>query len=411
MVTVAIHIQGQHGPALQSITGVKQGCPLSPTLFGLLADGLHRSLQHAARSSGVQLTTALTVTDLGYADDFALVSGTAEGLQTLISAAAAWCAAVGQQPSPDKTVVMELTQEAQPQHVWTCANAQLRCVTEARYLGVFFQSGHSFQPTFAHLEQRMWASHYSLRKQYHSLGCSASVWLPLQLHAAGVEPAGSFACELWGVYQQHNAARRRLETARLRQLRQITGISPAIALPIIWRELDMRPFGHAWLIRAACFWNTLAGDQGFHRLLATDAVSLALQQRARNWVRGLRPALSLVGYHMQLDFVALHSIDIGDLRCCLAAQLAQPWSGLAASPRTCPSSGARLCTYLQWFACPGPVRAGILRLPLPRKALVCFLRFRTGCHALPSITGARQGCLALRGRAPFARLSIVTSAI
>ena len=105
----------------------------------------------------------------------------------------------------------------------------------------------------------------------------------------------------------------------MRQLRQITGLSPSLALPIIWKELDMQPFGQAWLIRAACFWNTLAEAQGFHRLLAADAVSLALQQHAHNWVHGLRRALSLVGYHMQLDLVALHSIDIGDLRCCLAA--------------------------------------------------------------------------------------------
>ena len=63
---------------------------------------------------------------------------------------------------------------------------------------------------------------------------------------------------------KNSAARQCLEKARLRQLRQITGLSPFIALPTVWRELDMQPFGHAWLIRAACFWNTLAGAQGFH---------------------------------------------------------------------------------------------------------------------------------------------------
>ena len=233
----------------------------------------------------------------------------------------------------------------------------------------------------------MWASHNGLRKRHRGLGCGHSVWLPLQLHAACVEPAG----ELWGVYKQHSVARQRLEIARLRQLRQLTGLSPAVALPIVWRELGLQPFGHAWLVRAACFWNTLASGQGFHKHLAMDAVSSAVRRRAHDWVHGLRHALSLVGYHMQLDLSAMHSVDIGDLRCCLATQLAQPWLDLAANPRTCPSQGARLCTYLQWFACPGAGRGALLRLPLPHKALVCFLRFRTGCHALPCVTGSWEG--------------------
>ena len=39
----------------------------------------------------------------------------------------------------------------------------------------------------------------------------------------------------------------------------------------------------------------------------------------------------------------------------------------------------------------GPPEADLLRLPLPRKAMVSFLRFRTGCHALPNVIGTRTG--------------------
>ena len=389
--SIAVKIQGQQGPAIQSETGVKQGCPLSPTLFGLLADGLHRALQSTAAQYGVQLSPGLSVTDLGYADDFALLSSTADGLQVLITVAATWCSAVGMQPSPDKTVVMELTRAEQPQYVWQCGGAQLRTVTQARYLGMLFQAGHSFQPTFTSLEQRMWASHYFLRKQYKGLGCSDSVWLPLQLHAACVEPAGSFASELWGVYQQHSVSRQRLETARLRQIRQLAGLSQSVALPIIWRELSLQPYSHAWLVRAARFWNNLAVSQGFHKHLALDAVRLAVQSRVRNWVHGLHRALLSVGYHMQLATGVMHEIDIGDLRSCLAAQLASAWESVAVNPRSCPSQGARLCTYLQWFACPDSCPKRLLRLPLPRKAMVCLLRLRTGCHGLPNIAGSWVG--------------------
>ena len=37
---LAIHINGKRGKILQSLTGVKQGCPMSPTFIGLCMDGL-----------------------------------------------------------------------------------------------------------------------------------------------------------------------------------------------------------------------------------------------------------------------------------------------------------------------------------------------------------------------------------
>ena len=43
------------------------------------------------------------------------------------------------------------------------------------------------------------------------------------------------------------------------------------------------------------------------------------------------------------------------------------------------------------FACPTHNQAEFLRLPLPYKAMVNFLRFRAGCHALPNVTRGREG--------------------
>ena len=143
------------GPALPLDTGVEQGCPLSPTLFGLLADGLHRSLQFTAADSGVSLYSGFSITDLAYADDFALVSGSPAGLQHLINAAVEWCPAVGMRPSLDKTVVMEMTKADQPQHSWQCGGTELKCVSQARYFGMIFRSGQNFQPTLA-----IWSSAY-----------------------------------------------------------------------------------------------------------------------------------------------------------------------------------------------------------------------------------------------------------
>ena len=48
--------------------GVKQGCPLSPTLFGLFADGLHRYLQLCCPDDGFAFADGTLVPDLGHAE-------------------------------------------------------------------------------------------------------------------------------------------------------------------------------------------------------------------------------------------------------------------------------------------------------------------------------------------------------
>ena len=66
-------------------------------------------LQSAAAADGLAIGPDMMVTDLGYADDFCLVSATADGLQRIIDVVALWCDAVGMLPSSDKTMVVEMT--------------------------------------------------------------------------------------------------------------------------------------------------------------------------------------------------------------------------------------------------------------------------------------------------------------
>ena len=70
--------------------GVKQGCPLSPTLFGLYVDGLEK---HLLETAGIDAPTLMGVMVplLLYADDLILMSESAEGLQKQMDALAGFC--------------------------------------------------------------------------------------------------------------------------------------------------------------------------------------------------------------------------------------------------------------------------------------------------------------------------------
>ncbi len=65
--------------------GVKQGCPLSPLLFGLYLDGLEKHLDALDGDSSPQLAD-IVVNLLLYADDLALMSETPQRLQKQIDA-------------------------------------------------------------------------------------------------------------------------------------------------------------------------------------------------------------------------------------------------------------------------------------------------------------------------------------
>ncbi len=60
------------------------------------------------------------------------------------------------------------------------------------------------------------------------------------------------------------------------------------------------------------------------------------------------------------------------------------WGGLHISPRGAPSKGAKLCTYLRWFARPDRTSTEpYYELPLPVTKLRSIFHFRVGAHSLP----------------------------
>ena len=103
---LSMRVGGMAGSPLLQQNGVRQGCPLSPTLFGIVFDGLHGHLDSLAPHAEVQLGSGRWVSSLVYADVVVLLSWTFAGLQMLLDGMHSFCQALGITISSSKTEVV-----------------------------------------------------------------------------------------------------------------------------------------------------------------------------------------------------------------------------------------------------------------------------------------------------------------
>ena len=80
-----MRVNGRCGQSQRPSIGLRQGCPLTATLFGIFIDGSHHHLQTVAENAGVQVRH-VKLTELVYADDICLTATSAKILQALIDA-------------------------------------------------------------------------------------------------------------------------------------------------------------------------------------------------------------------------------------------------------------------------------------------------------------------------------------
>ena len=395
--SLRVNVSGRAGLPHPSRTGLKQGCPLSPTLFGLFADGLHRYINVHCPTEGPALDQDTRVPILGYADDFVLLADTPEGLQKLINAAATFCDMVGMIVCTVKTKVVVFGPQSMPPIPWFCKGESLQQMQEFKYLGLMFSAQGGVQATFPILKQKMTAAWALLRRQYGRLSCASSVGLLLRVYDACVPPTASYGCEVWGCYSFPAASsvlRASLAQQHLQTLKHILGVRSTVNTHVLWQEVPVKRLEVVWLQRTVKFYNRLAAapNGDLYRRIAIASCRSALSQNVRNWAWSLCRSLQGTGYTFQiraddLDLVVEHTLDIK-----LKAKYDAVWQDLPFSPRTCPSQGASLCTYGAWFARPAHIHPkAIFRLPLSAGCVQALLRFRMGCHNLPWDLGRRQG--------------------
>ena len=353
-VPMSVRTSAGLSPCFQAVTGLKQGCPLTPTLFGLYIDDLEEELMAAARR-GEQLdlpsflgSGGAAVPPLLYADDMVLLATSAAGLQRQLNLLQQYCRQWGLTVNIDKTKLMLLsgrrTQHAAQQTAeaagLTFAGQQLAAVTSFKYLGIAFHSSTCLAGAAAPARAQLARlAMHNCRTRCAEVGIEAA---PVQLRLFGtmVDSVLSHGAEVWGVQLAAKAAcchrgsaGSAAEKLQLSYLRHLLGVRQSTPNAALLAETGERPLWQRWLRRAAKLWNKTLEERPGSLLQQALLSSVQLADGAhplaqQSWAAQLAAGLAAVG--MQLDLQQPAPVDLGELgEAAQRRQLAQLQEALA----------------------------------------------------------------------------------
>ncbi|XP_064468588.1 uncharacterized protein LOC135380802 [Ornithodoros turicata] len=131
---------------VKQIVGLKQGCPMSPTLFNVFLNELLQELElsgkgvtiHTHDTKGLQTTTHLPA--LAFADDIVLLARTSQDLQHLLNLCTKTAELNGMKFSKEKTQWMKIGRNSASSETFSLQNFVITHTNEYKYLGVLLQN-------------------------------------------------------------------------------------------------------------------------------------------------------------------------------------------------------------------------------------------------------------------------------
>jgi hypothetical protein len=210
-VPMSVRTAGGLSPCFQARLGLKQGCPASPTLFGLYIDDFEAAVLAAAQR-GQQLDLPAMLGSSGllppllYADDMVLLATSAEGLQAQLDLLQQYCQQWGLTVNTVKTKLMLLSgchkeqaalQTAQQAGI-SFGGQRLEAVSSFKYLGITFHASRCLAGAAAPKRTAAaWLAHHNCNARCAALGIQSAP-LRLRLFSMMVDSVLSYGAEVCG---------------------------------------------------------------------------------------------------------------------------------------------------------------------------------------------------------------------
>jgi exonuclease III len=241
-------------PSFDTNIGVRQGCPLSPFLFGVFIEMFHDLVQSLAPEEGgklhCELGEILRVALLMFADDIVLISESSAGLQKLLSLLHRFCCEKDMEVNVAKTkvVVYNATFQTSSDRArsFSIGDLLIARASEYKYLGLLAPSNHTIKGVMAAVAQRGNAAKAALYKRFGQLGIASNILLQRNLFDAIVSPNLTFGCVVWGPWLldadvANKAFASNIERCRLSFYRMLLQVKSSTPSWCVYRELGEYP--------------------------------------------------------------------------------------------------------------------------------------------------------------------------
>lgn len=276
--------------------GVKQGCPLSPSLFGLYIDSLEDVLlrEDSAVDAPVLLGSPTKVPILLYADDIALISTTKDGLQNSLAMLSNFCEDKKLTVNLKKTQVVVFndsrsSKAINQQDSFIYKGEPLEVVDKYTYLGVVFERGAKWTCTKSNNIKAMRKALFAMMHRIQDLKIQAP-YLQCSLFDTLIAPVVSYGCEMWAAdLFRDSVYLEEAETIHRAFLRRIIHVRKSVPKEVLLAELGRLPLKFQWQDLIIRYFNRLVNMPEGRLLKSAFTANIVLDSRgAQCWSRSIR---------------------------------------------------------------------------------------------------------------------------
>jgi hypothetical protein len=350
---------------IDAAVGVKQGCPLSPLLFGLYIEGLEAYVKAKLPQAG-PLCAGVYMSLLMYADDTAVLANSPEELQQLLDCILQWCVAHGMTIHVNKTEIVVFNTNAATLlglgTTWSIAGKYVKVSQHFKYLGIHFHFSTGATYGLQKAAQRGRFAIACLHRKLHDLDVGANVELALHMYSSIVETALLYGCEVWGqncLQLADPAGNNNPEVEQVHRnfMRYVLKVRKNTSTWVVYREAGMYPVQHECLHHMLTFLRRVLQLDGreYAKIAMLQCIADEAAGVTKNWYSALQGLLSKVFWGEVIDST---TIDVANGRVEVDMCMTRwrefyhrtVWNGLVADPRRAPRDKVTMCTYHAWFA-------------------------------------------------------------